>query len=252
MAHSKSPIRLEGITVCNGYADFLAATLPYNKALFDHLLVVTGYEDKETQHLCRDLSVECRPTDVFYKNGDPFAKARAIDWGLSFLRRDAWILHHDSDILLPPDMRNILDIAELDDDCIYGADRFNCIGYDHWKRYVSGHRLMHRHHCLMVPPPFPMGARLVLRDHSGYLPIGYFQLFHGRHGRRYPLHQGDAERTDVQHSLQWPGSKRHLLGELYCVHLESESTAMGVNWRGRKSRRFGPRPVHGNHCGYGG
>jgi len=248
-------MKIECITICVGYSDFLREVLPHNLAHFDDYLVVTRFDDHATQSLCRELSVECRPTDLFDKGGDAFAKGRAIDWGLGFLRRDAWICHLDADIYLPPMTRRWIEASEPDDQCIYGCDRVNCVGFEAWRRYLAGcgvggsttaalgHLLPHRHHCLLTPPPFPMGSRLVLREQGGYVPIGFFQLWHGRQGRRYPLRQGNAEHTDVLHALQWPRDKRRLLEEVIAVHLESERSKMGANWSGRKTAPFGPSPL---------
>jgi hypothetical protein len=259
-------MRIECITVCVGYADFLREVLPHNLAHFDDYLVVTRFDDHATRSLCRELGVECRPTDLFDKGGDAFAKGRAIDWGLGFLRRDQWVCHLDADIYLPPMTRHWIEASEPDEQCIYGCDRVNCVGYDAWRNYLIGGagfgqgrsryappisntlaacsrpgRLMqHRYHCLLTPPPFPLGSRLVLREQGGYVPIGYFQLWHGRHGRRYPLKQGNAEHTDVLHALQWPRDRRRLLEEVVAIHLESEPSKMGTNWAGRKTAPFGP------------
>ena len=78
-------------------------------------------------------------------------------------------------------------------------------------------------------------------DYGGYVPIGFFQLFHGSAWKRYPIVQdGDAEHTDVLHGIRWDRPKRVLLPEIIAIHLESETASMGVNWKGRKTRRFGP------------
>ncbi len=58
--------------------------------------------------------------------------------------------------------------------------------------------------------------------------------------RRYPLHHGDAARTDVQFALQWDRRHRQLLPEVIVLHLESEPAEQGANWKGRTTRPFGP------------
>jgi hypothetical protein len=240
---------LEGLTVCVNYADFLAETLPHNLVHFNRFVVITTHADRETQDLCQSLSVECRPTDQFSRDGDSFNKGAAIDWGMGYLSRKEWICHLDADIYLPPMSRRWLEQAHLDTDSIYGVDRVNCVGYAPWKRYISGSRdLQHKHHCLVEAPPFPLSSRIALAHHRGYLPIGFFQLWHGKHRRRYPSCQGDAEHTDVLHALQWPIGRRHLIEEVICVHLESEPAPMGANWKGRRTKRFGPDfHVHQHH-----
>ena len=251
-------MKIEALTISVGYADFLQETLPHNLHHFDRLLVVTSYEDKQTQNICRRLSVECHPTDVMYSHGDPFNKGRAIDFGLGFLTRNDWIVHLDADIFLPPTTRRWIETAQPDPQCIYGIDRVNCVGYANWRRFIDDplQRHQHRQHCIVTPPPFPMGGRISLANHAGFIPIGFFQMWHGQHARRYPLAQGDAEHTDVLHALQWPTKNRRLLPEIIAVHLESEPSKIGTNWRGRQSRPFAPfsRDPQGSashHTGYG-
>jgi len=237
--------RFEAVTVCVNYADFLAETLPDNLQHFDHMVVVTSHADKATQDLCAHLGVECHPTDVMYGEGT-FAKGRAVDFGLAFLRKDEWLIHLDADIWLPPRTRGWLQTATLDPECIYGIDRANCTGYEAWCKFRDrprrdSVRAQHIRHWLVVPPPFPLGARLALPDHAGYVPIGFFQLWHAKHDRRYPLQHTSAERSDVLHPLQWPKANRRLLPEIIAVHLASEGGPMGANWHGRKTSRFAPR-----------
>jgi hypothetical protein len=87
-----------------------------------------------------------------------------------------------------------------------------------------------------------MGARISLRQYGGYVPIGFFQMWNGGSlpERRYPLNQGSAEHGDLLHAIQWPASKRRILPEIIAVHLESEPSRMGANWKGRATPRFGP------------
>ena len=257
--------RFEAVTVCVNYSDFLAETLPDNLRHFDHYVVVTSYEDTQTQDLCNHLGVECHATDVMDKDNPAvsfqrsavsgklttdnrqlttFSKGRAVDFGLAMLRKTDWIVHLDADIWLPPRTRWWLQNAALDEDCIYGIDRVNCVGYEAWRKFRDAplrqsSRMQHIRHWLVVPPPFPLGARLALKDYEGYVPIGFFQLWHAKHDRRYPLEHSTAERTDVMHPLQWPLGKRRMLPELIAVHLESQSGRMGANWRGRRSPQFG-------------
>jgi len=237
--------RLEAVTVCHRYADFLGQTLPHNLRHFDHYLVVTHFDDAQTQDLCRQLGVECRATDLMHYDGDPFAKARAIDYALAYLRRDDWVVHLDADIWLPPLTRQWIERALPDPDCIYGIDRCECVGWDAWNNFITRPMRQHHqhlHHCLTVPPPFPLSARIALAQYGGYVPIGFFQLWNaGRFpDRRYPLVQGSAEHTDVLHAIQWPAGKRRMLPEIIAVHLTSEDAPMGANWKGRTSKPFGP------------
>jgi hypothetical protein len=233
-------MKIEAVIVCVDYADFLAETLPRNIPHFDRVLVITAPHDQETQDLCRKLSVPFYATNLFFKNGDRFNKARGIDFGIGYLRYNDWVVHLDADTYLPPMTRRWLEWRELDRECIYGIDRVDCVGYHRWKDYIASNEIQHDYMCRVHVPPFPLLDRIAIRDYGGYLPIGFFQMWHGSLGRRYPIARGDAEHTDVLHAMQWDESKRHLIPEIIAVHLQSEPSALGANWKGRTTLRFGP------------
>ena len=230
---------IDAVTVCSGYADFLAETLPVNLPHFNRLVVVTSPDDRETIDLCRRYSVECRPTRLLQSNGRRFAKARGIQYGLSFLSSSNWILHFDTDIAFPPDMRRLLMTHDLDPKAIYGADRVNCYSFAEWRDHLASHRFQFAEGYRSDPPPFPLGSRLILPEFEGYVPIGFFQLWHASTGRRYPITERDGgEHTDVLHAIQWDRVDRHLLPEFVVVHLDSGRHPWGINWHGRKTERF--------------
>jgi glycosyltransferase involved in cell wall biosynthesis len=233
-------VQIEAVIVCNGYADFLEQTLPENLQHLDRVVVVTSPDDKETHALCNKYGVDFLDTDVFYDRGDAFNKGRAINLGLSHCRHKDWLLHLDADILLPHRSRAMLEHAKLNPKNVYGADRLNVVGWEKWQEHRSKVVPQFQYRYLVNPPgEFPIGARL-LHNEYGYCPIGYFQLWHSSAHRKYPIHQGSAEHTDVLFSVQWPRERRVLLPELFVFHLESEKAKMGANWQGRKTKRFGP------------
>lgn len=242
-------MKIEAIIVCKDYSDFLEHTLPENIQHFDRTVVITHPDDKRTQGLCSKFSVECVQTTVMHDDGDRFNKGRAINLGLGHLRGLDWILHIDADILLPHGFRNMLHRSKLHTSNLYGADRVNVYGHDHWEKHKEK-LVPHYSSRYFVQPPkeFPLGARII-HDEHGYTPIGYFQLWHKSQGKRYPINQGNAEHTDVLFSVQWPRANRILLPEVIVCHLDSESgpAPMGTNWGGRKSRHFGPRHHHHEH-----
>ena len=234
-------MNVEAVTTCVGYGDFLAQTLRRNKHHFNRVVVVTSFDDAETIEVCRRNSVVCRPTDVHTRfNNDEFNKGRLIDFGLGYCRRDGWLVHLDADMVLPPDTRGWLERVQLDESCIYGIDRVLCVGWDAWQKFDASSHDFHDYHCRVHIPSMPMGHRISIPEYGGYLPIGYFQLWHGKHGRRYPLEQGSGEHSDVLHAMQWPTDKRRLIPEIVGVHLESEPSQLGANWSGRTTKRFGP------------
>lgn len=242
-------LKIEAVIVCKDYGDFLSHTLPDNLQHFDRCVVVTHPHDTETKNLCRKYSVDCVETTAFHIDGDRFNKGRGINLGLGHLKGDGWVLHLDADILLPHRFRDLLKRHHLDKKNIYGADRVNVYGYEHWERHK--HKISpHYSEKYFVQPPkeFPLGARIIHFEH-GYTPIGYFQLFHSSLHRRYPIHQGNAEHTDVLFSALWPREDRILLPEVIVFHLEGQDgpCEMGINWNGRRSPRFCHKHCHHKH-----
>jgi hypothetical protein len=244
-------MKIEAVVVCKDYSDFLEQTLPDNLQQVDRLVVVTHPNDRRTIDLCSRFSVECVQTTCMHTQGDEFNKGRAINLGLGHLRGLEWMLHMDADILLPHGFRNMLARTHLDPKNIYGADRVNVVGYDNWMAHK--HKTVpHYSHRYFVEPPkeFNLGARIIHSEH-GYTPIGYFQFWHRSANRKYPIHQGNAEHTDLLFACQWARENRVLLPEIFVYHLESESSQMGANWKGRKTKWFGPHEnhsIHHHHC----
>jgi hypothetical protein len=237
---------IEAITVSVGYSDILRHTLPSIVQQVDRLVVVTSPKDSETLDLCHRHNLQVLTTSDFYRGGDEFNKGRAIERGLAMLSHRDWLLHLDSDVALPSDFRESLGVADIDAACIYGADRLMVVGWDQWQKLRSKGTTSRAWHCYQSPGEFPVGARWC-DVRYGYVPIGYFQLWHQsadhRNGirlRRYPDNHQDAARADVKFALQWDRRHRQVLPEVYVAHIESEPSPTGTNWKGRRSKRFGP------------
>ena len=239
--------RVEAITVCIGYGDFLAETARVNRHLVDDLVVITAPEDAASREVCRLHSLRHVLTQD-HRRGGSFNKGRVIQRAIDQLGARDWILHLDADVVLPRSFRLMLELAHLDPRCIYGADRINVMGYEAWTAIKArGGWDNHSHGCYQRwCRPHQPGSRWVSHLH-GYCPIGAFQLWHGAtathkgiHQRIYPAHHADAARSDTQFALQWDRRDRRLLAEVIVLHLESEDAGMGANWAGRKTKPFGP------------
>jgi hypothetical protein len=241
-------VRVEAVTVSVGYGDLLAQTLPENLPLLDHIVVATAPDDEETREVCRRHSVHCILSEDHKRGGD-FNKGRLIQRIFDQVNGRGWVLHLDSDIVLPRKFSDYLDWADLDDRVIYGADRCNLMGYDRWQSLKINHGFWDNHtheSSFWFHGSAPTGSRWVSKLH-GYVPIGAFQLFHGNaaidkgmHVRRYPYHHQDCARADIQFALQWDRRYRQILPEVILLHLESEPCKIGSNWNGRQTKRFGP------------
>jgi hypothetical protein len=243
-------MQIEAITVSVGYADFLAVTAQHNAGVLDDWLIVTTEDDLATREVCRRHSLRMLLSRDHVRDGHKFNKGRLIERGLQHLSSGGWRLHLDADIVLPSRFRQHLRAAQIEPHKIYGADRIMVRSYKQWLRLRESGWLTHDYHCRVNPPPgFPVGTRWA-HHNVGYVPIGFFQLWHaqedlwrGARIRGYPQRHNDACRTDVQHALQWDRNCRELIPEMLVVHLESEAVKNGANWCGRKTQHFGPCPT---------
>jgi glycosyltransferase involved in cell wall biosynthesis len=246
-------MRIEAVIVCQDYSDFLEHTLPENTQHLDNIVVVTHPDDKRTQDVCNRFSVHFVTTHVMHEKGHQFNKGAAINVGFDNIRGDDWIMHLDADIVLCKDFRRLIDHAQIEQGKIYGADRINVYGFEAWQALQPFIRT-HYQDRWFVDPGFchkalpaalqgkvKFGARVIHKEY-GYIPIGFMQLFHASHAKRYNFFRGSAAGTDCMFPAQWSRHNRVLLPEIICYHLDSEMEhAIGTNWRGRKSRPFAPK-----------
>lgn len=246
---SSKHMKIEAVTVCVGCADFLRESAKANAHHFDRWVIVTSKADHETFAVCREFNLPCLQTDDFYRDGDAFNKGRAIQRGINALSCAGWVLQLDADIILPHLFRQAIGSAELDPAKIYGADRQRVVGWPAWVKVRDSDWRQHSYHCYVrTHPDHEFGHRWASPT-DGYVPIGYFQLFHGSaaikfgvHQKPYMAHHSNAARGDVQFAMQWDRRDRELLAEVIVWHLESEPAKLGANWSGRTTCRFGPPP----------
>ena len=237
------PFKVELLVICNNYSDYLAFTLPLNKHHFDNMVVVTGPDDKKTQKLCEYHHVKCVVSKRMFEDG-PFNKGKAINDGLAALKGLGWIVHMDADMVLPPATRIIWERIGLDKKLIYGIDRMMCPDFEQWVQFTKEPVLIHENYIYVHSNAFPVGTRICKwGDGDGYIPIGFFQMWHASLKKVYPEEHGYAGRSDMLFAMQWPRAERSFLPEILGIHLSTaDLTAaekMGTNWCGRVSTEFG-------------
>ena len=231
----RESLRLEAVTVCMGFDDMLDATLKTNMPQLDTMIVVTSHEDRKTQSVARKHGALLAVTDLHRKNGRNFNKGAAINAGLNYFQFHGWRLHLDADIALPANFRRLLfNHHALDRSCIYGADRMDVIGL---KELEAARRSeQHQHGCILHPRlQRSVGARFVDMLH-GYVPLGYFQLWHCSCQQPYPYSLGTAAHDDVMFAARWPEPQRRLLPGVFVHHLCARDPKWGENWDGRRQQ----------------
>ena len=233
---------LEAVLVCVNYADFLAVTLPLNKRHFDRIVVVTIPQDFETIRVCEENGVEYHTTECFFDAGAPFRKGRGVNEGLGCLKLLDWVLHLDADVLLPGDFREALEGIKLDKRSLYSCSRYQILSYAETEPLLA---FLEKGE--VVPKAVNKALRVNregnLRPIVGFIPIGFFQLWnYPTTGHRYAEDSRDASTDDVKFAFKWTRERRFHLKEFLVYHLESEGVPMMTNWKGRKTKRFGPTP----------
>lgn len=236
---TRESLRLEAVSVCVGFDDFLDVTLPLNHPHLDTMIVVTSHDDKKTHQVCRKHGAICVQTDLLKKNGRNFNKGAAINAGFDFFQYHGWRLHLDADIVLPDNFRRLLfNHTHLNPGVIYGADRVDVVGRKNLDQLRHALRVEPQHawNCLLSPRNLsPIGPRYIdpLR---GYVPIGFFQLWNAIAQKAYPFSLGTAAHDDVMFAAQWPQGYRQTLPSVIVYHLCSRAPVWSENWNGQRKQ----------------
>ena len=229
-------LRLEAVTACVGFDDLLDITLGVNHPHLDTMIVVTSHDDKATQSVAKKHGAICVQTDLFKKNGRNFNKGAALNAGMGRWQYNGWRLHIDADIALPDNARRLLfNHTQLDRNCIYGADRVDVIGTES----LGALRTNPQHSWSAFVAPGGAVSPRYLDPLRGYVPIGFFQLWHCSCEKPYPFSLGTGAHDDVMFAEEWPSANRRLLPSVVCAHLCAQPPKLGENWDGvRKQPRL--------------
>jgi hypothetical protein len=117
------------------------------------------------------------------------------------------------------------------------VDRFNVIGADKIKKLKSGRANQYKYGLLLgeTEDDGKLGHRLVC-NLRGYLPLGFFQMWHASTQKPYPYSLGTAAHDDMMFSALWPTACRRHLPGVICFHLLPTAPKVGENWDGKRKQ----------------
>jgi len=123
--YQKFSMKIEHITVCVNYLDFLRVAYLHNTLAeaFDHYIVVSDYKDKATEDFCKQHSITLVRTNHFYDRGAVFNKGLAINEGFKVLKYRDWVCHMDADTFVHRNFRKDIELYPLNKDWFYGTER---------------------------------------------------------------------------------------------------------------------------------
>jgi hypothetical protein len=208
---------MNAVIVCVDFGDLLAITLPRNRHHFDKVLVVTSFEDTETQEVAKECKAITWNTDTFWANGELFNKFAALEEALDYMHfRKGWLAFLDADVIWPTTLP-------------FGKFEMLKPGflYSPYRRIWSE----------VQEPPVEEQYWSKLRQYVDFEFAGYTQIFHAEdeHLPQPPWHPTDwihAGGGDSEFQFLWPES--HKVRPLWEVlHLGQP----GMNWTGRATRR---------------
>lgn len=204
---------LQALSIAVNYADILQWTCA-NMRHFDDWLVVTAESDFETKELCKRHGIRTIDSKTIHAGGAKFAKAAALNEGLSHMRPDEWVIVMDADILLPEDFRERIAMELLQKSHLYGlAGRKICEDFDEFKLFRCHQEWQ----------------RLATSD----IVLGYFQLFWNDGVITFPEVSTDASHYDMVFAEHFGVDRQRFL-PFGCLHLGPVHT----NWKGRKAAPF--------------
>lgn len=223
----KARTRIDCITVCVDYDDFLEFTLGRYMGTFDEVVVVTTASDRRTIALCERAGARWVLSERVRFRGLEFNLPALINDGYAALAPEGWVCKLDPDIHLPENARSGLESCLDDPDELWGSRRYFCASRRRFEEFTRAEDYA------LLEPPYESGEDV----------LGFLQLFHARSshlaGCRVPYEEEQyappSRTNDRLFSALWPPEQRRRL-PFDVVHLGLD--AIGTNWNGRRSPRF--------------
>jgi hypothetical protein len=209
---------LNCLSISINYSDCFEVIAKHNRIFFKEWYVGTISTDKKTIEICKENNINvvyC--DDVLNKNDAIFNKGAMINKVYSHINNKEWLLHLDSDILLPHEFYFISGNTHiLQKENLYGMHRWQIHSksdaYDYIKTKIHPHSTR-------------------LYEQCG---IGYFQLFHNSVLNKRKFFYTETSRnagwTDNEFIEYFKGNVRYI-EHFNCYHLGQQ----GINWNGRIS-----------------
>jgi glycosyltransferase involved in cell wall biosynthesis len=142
-------VKIHGLTVSVGYAEFLARTITRWREGLASLVVVTAHGDDETVVVAQDAGATVYVTDAFTRDGAVFNKGRAMEEARAEVMPSSdWLLFFDADVRPPAAWK--ARVCGIKPGYLYGCRRYQGEEED-------------------------FGQHAMVGDAPG---VGYFQLFH--------------------------------------------------------------------------
>tara|TARA_Y100000310_G_scaffold344998_1_gene461051 strand:- start:1478 stop:2119 length:642 start_codon:yes stop_codon:yes gene_type:complete len=212
-------MKIEAVTVSVNFSDYLIHCVGNNRH-FDRWVIVTTEDDKDTIKVCKDNGLEYIFTDSLYTGEYTFAKGRAINDGLRELDRSDWLVHLDSDIVLPDNTREVIEKTKLRQKNLYGLQgRHMAYAVEDLEKNVK--------HLPFRRKTLDQNERPEERH------VGFFQMWHSSVRKEYRQKSGSAFKDDIGFRRKWKKENRGVI-KIKCIHLGERK----VNWHGRKAKKF--------------
>ncbi len=225
---------LELVTTCVGFADYLAETLTRNRRYFDHVVIVSNFQDSRTAAVARVLDADLVQTREFYQDGHSFNKGRGINAGLAACHKTGWIVHLDADIVLPEDFREWAAGRCLDVDAMHTARRSMVESFYQWKQFTeTGIQDQ-----FSVEAPWTTGK-------SPWTAIGYFQMWNSSASAMsdepiYPIDNDTAGWSDIVFSQKFSRSIYWNGRTVFHLQANGKKEKHDADWGGRTTPAWPP------------
>ena len=238
---------IDALIVCVNYDDYLELTLPTVVSQVDRVLVVTDKNDKRTKKVCDKYGAKCIVSKRLHENGAKFAKGKAINEGLEYLKPKDWVLLLDADVMLKPNFRQDLNGYILNPGALYYTKRWGPADVYQIPSFTKALKQAKDPEVLFNNFANTNVAQIEGREGNDieHLPFGYFQLFNIKaqsvkaQKTIYPETSDTAEHDDKVFGFEvFPVHKKASLPVPKFSVMHLPHGIFQTNWKGRKSPRL--------------